>query len=1019
MRVLFLHLSDLHLEKNGDIDDSCICEIGNALSIDSIGKIDKVFIFVTGDIAFSGKKSQYFLYISLKNKLIDQIKKRVSNNTLIHVYLVPGNHDICYPNHELTRESCESVINNSTDTSFVSDIKPFLEYENDFLSFSGHQHSLSLRNPLFVRNVVDIGGFTIEINLINSTVFSLCHDNDQGLHFLPDSIISKLRAPSGADMAITLMHHSHQWFNDKCKAVLEQALMEKNTMLFYGHEHYQASQTISYNGIQPAQVFSGGSLCNRGDWTKSEFFSCIFDTDIFSFKQYDFSWNNEEKIYMKKLVVDTKLCPKPSTGIPAITSRFVESVLMESRVGINGNLQDFYVFPGVSKELLRREDKPEEILDISRFVSLFNEVKHIEIIGSDTSGKSAFLKALFNQYKSHKYVLLCRIEDISSGNRHRIIKAIFESIYGESPETYQKFEQSPSENKIILIDDLHLVDPKKVDTFLAGIEEEFGYVLYTTSTTIKLDIKERIRAAISKDSYTCYRLLPLRMDKRKELVEKYVKIKYPSYSPQMCKEIEDRVLHTLELQRRYVPLTPEIILRFIENYSNYQMESIQNDTSIFGKVFEASITNALLPNVAGSLTVDKAFVILGKIAFFIHKNKKYPIAEEDVFSLVQNYCQEYGTSISSIDFISSALKSRILSRCSDNGLKFCNNNYLAYFIAYEICINEDKEALENCLKCSCFGINANILIFVSYITNKLSLIEYLLNTANQLIVSGKEFAFGMDEISFLSGYKSDFTVSLLPPTEEDIEKDQQASIEKDKNELESANIDVISIYDYDETELTKTENQIIRSISLMSLIARCLPIFEHRLKKTEKERLVETLYRLPNTVFFIWANEVEKHYTELISLISNMESNEFTRHKLSIEEASQLLRWNSISLLLELYYLVANYAYRENTFEYLTEMAQSAFTFENETHYIEYLIILGQAKRISQFIATGKQLKDSTKNSMAQLALIRTVQHIMLKGAANRKQLDQLKSIFFPGIRSKEVLISRKAEERKEPNDHK
>ena len=386
---------------------------------------------------------------------------------------------------------------------------------------------------------------------------------------------------------------------------------------------------------------------------------------------------------------------------------------------------------------------------------------------------------------------------------------------------------------------------------------------------------------------------------------------------------------------------------------------------------------------------------------------------------VQNYCQEYGTSISSVEFISSALKSRILSRCSDNGLKFCNNNYLAYFIAYEICISEDKEALENCLKCSCFGINANILIFVSYITNKLSLIEYLLNTANQLIISGKEFAFGMDELSYLSGYKSEALDSLLPPTEEDIEKDHQASIEKDKNELESANIDVISIYDYDEEELTKIENQIIRSISLMSLIARCLPIFEHRLKKTEKERLVETLYRLPNTIFFIWADEVEKHYSELISLISNLESNEFTRHKLSIEEASQLLGWNSISLLLELYYLVANYAYRENTYEYLTDMAQSTFPFENETHYIEYLIILGQAKRIGQFITIGKQLKDSTKHPMAQLALIRTVQHIMLKGAVNRKQLDQLKSIFFPGVRAKDVLISRKAEERKEPNDHK
>ena len=48
-----------------------------------------------------------------------------------------------------------------------------------------------------------------------------------------------------------------------------------------------------------------------------------------------------------------------------------------------------------------------------------------------------------------------------------------------------------------------------ITSFLSGIEEDFGYIIYTTSNTIKLDIEERIKSAIAKDSYSCFKLHPL------------------------------------------------------------------------------------------------------------------------------------------------------------------------------------------------------------------------------------------------------------------------------------------------------------------------------------------------------------------------------------------------------------------------------------------------------------------------------------------------------------------------------
>ena len=72
--------------------------------------------------------------------------------------------------------------------------------------------------------------------------------------------LSSQNIGSRAMMAITLLHHSHQWFHDSCKRDLERALLEKNTFVFCGHEHTPITQEITYNGVGPAHVFCGGGL---------------------------------------------------------------------------------------------------------------------------------------------------------------------------------------------------------------------------------------------------------------------------------------------------------------------------------------------------------------------------------------------------------------------------------------------------------------------------------------------------------------------------------------------------------------------------------------------------------------------------------------------------------------------------------------------------------------------------------------------------------------------------------------
>lgn len=1013
MKILFLHLSDMHFEKQGDVNETFIKQIASALSPSSIGPVEKIFVFITGDIAHSGTKAQYCCFTSFRSILIRELKSSVLSTELIHFYLVPGNHDINYTNLKRSRAACEVALKDSS----VYDFSDEWSAQNAFLGFSGYNHSICKRHPFFHRTIVTLADdFSIEINLINSTVFSLLHENDQGIHYLPEDVITQLSAPTGANMAITLLHHSHQWFNDSCKMQFEKALLEKNTMVFFGHEHYQATQAISYNGQSAAHIFCGGHLCNRGDWTGSEFFACVYDTNDYSFQHYNFIWDAKESIYTRHLIQKGTLPPKFSNDIPQISNHeYVTNIMKDSFVHLSDNLSDYYIFPGIGKEVTPKDQQSvnysTDIFTLDGFFKEFDQCKRVEISGNDTCGKSALLKMVFSHYLTKKCVLYCKVDDISSGNRRRIIKSLFEDLYGESESAYQKFERLNRSEKMILIDDLHLINPKHVTSFLSGIEEEFGYVLYTTSNTIKLDIQERIKSAIAKDSYTCFKLHPLFSPKRRELVEKVLSIKYANSSAEELTQMADRITHALDLQRRYVPLTPEIIIKFIEYFSTYQMESAQNDGSIFGKVFESSITNALSPHVPSPLTVDKVFLILGKVAYHAHSCRHYPISDQEILKIISDYCEEYGGTINGVALIQSVLESRVFSRCPENGMyKFCNNNYLAYFIAYEICNSKNIDAVNACLNYACFGINSNILMFVTYITNEDSIIGAILTAALSSVDGWDEFSFSMKEFTHLNVRKS---YQLPAPSQDEIDQDKEDDLQKDKSEIENATFDIVSIYDYNEEEINTLENRLTRSISLMIILSRCLPNFEHRLKKKQKEAIIKALYTLPNQIFHTWAVHVEQEKELLYNLITSMETNAFVRHKPTLEDAQHILQWDSLSFLLELYHIIVNSAYRENTEEFLTDMASNVISLRDETHHLEYLLVLAKTRQTAQFLSSASEMKDTCKLPAASLALTRVAHHVLLKGNLAPNYIAQIESKFFPNISRSSTIYQRRIEDRK------
>lgn len=108
MKVLFLHLSDMHFVSDSSYTKKDCEEIANAVAAKIICPISMIFLVLSGDIAFSGGAEEYNEAEKFVGELQASILGKVKiDKEKIKVLLVPGNHDRQYPEDRPDREDYE------------------------------------------------------------------------------------------------------------------------------------------------------------------------------------------------------------------------------------------------------------------------------------------------------------------------------------------------------------------------------------------------------------------------------------------------------------------------------------------------------------------------------------------------------------------------------------------------------------------------------------------------------------------------------------------------------------------------------------------------------------------------------------------------------------------------------------------------------------------------------------------------------------------------------------------------
>ena len=239
MKIIFLHLSDLHIKSQEAVSKNHIDKILDTLR--TYGSFDKLFLIFSGDIAFSGSLEQYRAGSSLVARIFREIRNKKIYNEKIEMICVPGNHDIEYESPPRSAKELNTIYN---DYSYSKYLTEELSKQKNFFDFSKRSKCFCSKS-VFDRKLVDVNGFVVEVNMLNSAVFSLMKDEDKGLHYIDQSAINELNTPSGADFVISVMHHAPDWYIDAQKDQIETALLCKSSLIFLGHEHKAGTKLLN------------------------------------------------------------------------------------------------------------------------------------------------------------------------------------------------------------------------------------------------------------------------------------------------------------------------------------------------------------------------------------------------------------------------------------------------------------------------------------------------------------------------------------------------------------------------------------------------------------------------------------------------------------------------------------------------------------------------------------------------------------------------------------------------------
>lgn len=839
MKILFLHISDLHINSKTELSGLKINGIANVLR--KYSDIDRLFIICTGDLANEGKAEEYVVVSSFFGKLTAAIKK-VFGNKYFYLYIIPGNHDIVI----------NDKYNPSKDDINSENLSIEFEKMNNYFYYLSNNKAVSNKTKKefdITSDKIYVGDFSISINQINSAPFSTLKHNDKELHYVKYDSINKIDTSS--DFNITMMHHSYDWFHEDVKTVLENKIKETD-IVFYGHEHAVKTGAF-YNSNTDIILLKAGAFDTDDYYNNTYFNVVVLSAENKKIQIDEYSWDKSEQLFISKNNGEFEI---NRNGRYHYRKDFSSELFFDEKTNIGLNLFDYFVFPE-----MRRDNDKKRVQDIKGLKKIVNNNKVISVSGRSETGRTTLFKYLYNDIRKEKMALFINSKDMNNSNIKRIIRsAISNQIDGQF--NYEKFQQLPKESKVIFIDDYDRIENSTFrEQLIKYLESIFEKIIISVSTDSVSDLKEKFKESfeyniidVSIKSFT--------MKQRKELINKI--------SSNKGLEIDNNYSDDIDKYFKSIPALRFLGNTFVVNYINLVLSNgsivPSEGKSNFDILFEQTLRKSIIDNSSKD-SVDTYFKILELLCHKIHFNKLNSISLSSIDSLIKEYNDDYEKNVRTQHFIDSMMKARIFVEVRMESYMLTNKMYLSYFIAKAVwsrMMNERSyEDFNNILTNICFGINGEILMFIIYITQSFKLLNDIYEKCECISKDWSELSFKERNISFL--YNTEKRLTKLPDVnDKKISEYKQKEIEYEILDLETHNITCDGIYDYCEEDVSKEINKLNSVFKYVELMARGIRSFNASMKADQKYLLIDGVYRNTNKFLYRILSEFDDEFIDCL-----------------------------------------------------------------------------------------------------------------------------------------------------------
>lgn len=590
MKILFLHISDIHCQDNTDISHIKIKKIVDSIKRFS-NQIDEVVLICSGDITWSGKVNEFKVAKKLFGILISEIDKTLNLNKYINFVMVPGNHDL---DMKHLRRDSSKILKYYEDKSIDDKYLKELLALNNFFEYSKSKkcfvNSKTCETKVIKFNNYD---YKIQFNLLNTAPFSTFKADSKEIHYLPDKSFSKLYKRDDCNLCITVMHHSTEWFHWDTKDKLENIIYRNSDIIFQGHEHIMHNVRISDENKNNILIIKGGEF-SINNTMASQYNVMIFDTESNTVDETWYDWDYTIPIFKEKQI-NNKL-PLTLKSILFLENYEFRDEFYKDKQNICESILDYYIFPKIFYRY--EKDTVDRIIDEEKIFSEIKEKELIEIHGNKSTGKTSLLKYLYSVSQKYGFVpLYLGGNDYNNIKVDKIIKRLFEDQYDDGD--FEKYNQLEKEKKILLIDDFNRISNKN-HNLLNRLLEQVGHIIFTTGDEFKIDVIASAKEEINKENILQLELSYFYKEKRNSLIYRICEVK-TQLSPVEIEGVALVIDKMVQKQMGLFSLSPEFIITYLKYFLNTSESKSKND-DVFNKIFETNINTAIIKHTSDKKT---------------------------------------------------------------------------------------------------------------------------------------------------------------------------------------------------------------------------------------------------------------------------------------------------------------------------------------------------------------------------------------------------------------------------------